>query len=317
MVKKMFWQKTLFHALSMALLASQSRSTFGRAFAIGSSTQTKKAQLLVDNSAQKKNALLHQRQRVGFPTSLSLSSAAIDIPNGGDAADDKKTKNLPIKKLVGGATALTSVALFIINFASLLQAYESSLLTKPLPTKVITGASLAAMGDYLAQVKEKKDNYDVPRAVSFAMFDSCYRMFQHVAIPVIKTLGTGHIFHSILSKIPFSKPTMAFTSAMECTFLYQFLLIPFFYYPIFFTFTGLMQGLSIKETIERAKKNFLPCWKRNLIFWIPMQMVMFGLIVERWQIPFVCVMGILWSLILSATAGKAKTTCVEECVIED
>jgi len=34
-------------------------------------------------------------------------------------------------------------------------------------------------------------------------------------------------------------------------------------------------------------------------------MVMFGLISENWQIPFVCVMGILWSMILSVVAGKA------------
>ena len=66
-----------------------------------------------------------------------------------------------------------------------------------------------------------------------------------------------------------------------------------------------MQGLSVKETIQRAKVSFFPCWKRNLMFWIPVQMVMFGLIVERWQIPFVCVMGIIWSLILSVTAGAA------------
>jgi hypothetical protein len=56
----------------------------------------------------------------------------------------------------------------------------------------------------------------------------------------------------------------------------------------------------------RAKKNFFRCWKRNLIYWIPAQLVMFGLVDEKWQIPFVCVMGIIWSLILSATAGEAK-----------
>ncbi len=67
-----------------------------------------------------------------------------------------------------------------------------------------------------------------------------------------------------------------------------------------------MQGLSLNETIQRAKTSFLPCMKRNLLFWIPCQMVMFGLIEEKWQIPFVSVMGILWSLILSVTAGKAK-----------
>ena len=71
-----------------------------------------------------------------------------------------------------------------------LRAYESSLVTYPLPTKVVTGASLAVMGDYLAQVKDMKGSdddkeYDVPRAVSFGAFDSCYRMFQHVSLQII------------------------------------------------------------------------------------------------------------------------------------
>jgi hypothetical protein len=30
----------------------------------------------------------------------------------------------------------------------------------------------------------------------------------------------------------------------------------------------------------------LPCWKRNLMFWIPIQLLMFELIDEKWQIPF-------------------------------
>jgi hypothetical protein len=40
------------------------------------------------------------------------------------------------------------------------------------------------------------------------------------------------------------------------------------------------------------------------MFWIPTQFVLFGAISEHWQIPFACVMGMLWSAILSLTAGK-------------
>lgn len=246
----------------------------------------------------------------GSSSALNASSDAAATVRGGD--DDESSNSSTTTKAIGSAAvALLSVVLLRSRIShgltSALAAYESSLVTNPLPTKVLTGASLAVLGDWLAQAKERKGTYDVPRAVSFAVFDSCYRMFQHVAIPVIVATGRGKIFLSILSKLPFLKPTVAFTAAMERTFLYQFVLIPFFYYPIFFTFTGAIQGLSVKQTIDRARVTFLPCWKRNLLFWIPTQMVMFGLVAERWQIPFVCVMGILWSLILSVTAGKAKT----------
>ena len=88
--------------------------------------------------------------------------------------------------------------------------------------------------------------------------------------------------------------------------MYQLGVIPLFYYPVFFSFTGIMQGLSIKQSYERAKANFFSCWRTNLKFWIPIQLVMFGLIDEKWQIPFVCVMGLIWSTILSVIAGKAS-----------
>lgn len=191
----------------------------------------------------------------------------------------------------------------------LLEGYKSSLVRHPLRTKVLTGSTLSLVGDRLAQIRESGKGYDVRRAVSFAAFDCCYRMFQHVAIPTIVRLGQGKMMAAFLSLFPFihiGSSSMAFCTAMERTMLYQFGVIPFFYYPVFFSFTGVIQGLSPTETLLRARSNFFMCWKRNLIFWIPAQLVMFGLVDEKWQIPFVCVMGILWSLILSVTAGKAK-----------
>ena len=265
-----------------------------------------------------KDPLLDKSRRhhvINQPAQLSMSAfSSVDncnILSGNEAFQ----KRVVVATTLAGTAAVAGLFLNyqIITQALLtaLRAYEGTLIKNPLRTKVMTGASLAAFGDYLAQMKEMRESnkkYNVPRAFSFAAFDACYRMFQHAAIPFIVMLGQGHVFRHLLSSIPLvimSESSLAFTAAMERTFLYQFFLIPFFYYPIFFTFTGLMQGLNLKETIQRAKKSFLPCWKRNLIFWIPTQMVMFGLISDNWQIPFVCVMGILWSMILSVVAGRA------------
>jgi len=33
---------------------------------------------------------------------------------------------------------------------------------------------------------------------------------------------------------------------------------------------------------------------------------MFGILAEKWQIPFACLMGMLWSMILSKYAGSTK-----------
>lgn len=292
------------HQIVFALLAVTCFD-FGRAFALPATKGP-----LLDKSRRKQH-VINRPVQLSMSTSFSADSSN-NLISGNDEAVKKR---VVVATTLAGSAAVTGLFLNhqIISQALLtaLRAYEGSLVKNPLRTKVLTGATLAAVGDYLAQMKEMKETnkeYNVPRALSFAAFDSCYRLFQHNAIPFIVMIGQGRVFHKLLSSIPLvtmKESSLAFTAAMERTFLYQFVLIPFYYYPIFFTFTGLMQGLNLRETFERAKKSFLPCWKRNLIFWIPTQMVMFGLISENWQIPFVCVMGILWSMILSVVAGKA------------
>jgi len=242
--------------------------------------------------------------------------ASVPLPK---AEQDKPTENIlkqfrsPIStenlfKAIG-ATTLGFLFLKETPFQMILASYKQSLALRPLRTKVLTGSTLSLLGDCLAQRREAKGSYDAQRGLSFAAFDSCYRIFQHIAIPVIVRLGKGDFLALLLSLIPFCNPrqdVVPFFAAMERTLIYQFALIPLFYYPVFFTFTGIMQGLSVAQTVARAKSCFFLCWKNNLIFWIPIQLVMFGLVDEKWQIPFVCLMGIIWSSILSVTAGKAR-----------
>lgn len=195
--------------------------------------------------------------------------------------------------------------------ASLLEQYKGAMVRFPLKTKVATGATLAVLGDALAQTREpQQKGYDPRRAASFAAFDSCYRFFQHNAFPFIISICQGKVLGGLLSAIPGvsvgSTNLKLGLAALERTLVYQLLVIPLLYYPIFFSFTGYLQGLKPDEIVQRAKTSFLPCWKKNLMFWIPTQMVMFGLIDEKWQIPFACVMGMLWSTILSVTAGNAN-----------
>ena len=87
----------------------------------------------------------------------------------------------------------------------------------------------------------------------------------------------------------------------------DFLLVFFPCWLLYFSaFTGFIQGLSFPDSIARMRSQFFPCWKRNLMFWIPTQMFMFGILAEKWQIPFACLMGMLWSMILSKYAGSTK-----------
>ena len=108
--------------------------------------------------------------------------------------------------------------------------YQNSLVNNPLVTKVITGALLAIIGDAMAQATsneaalandQTKAKYDKRRALSFAVFDSCYRVFQHNAFPLVIRLGQGNVVKNLLPK--FFLPAAA---AIEQTALYQFVIVP-------------------------------------------------------------------------------------------
>jgi len=181
--------------------------------------------------------------------------------------------------------------------------YKQLLASNPLPTKMITGATLAVCGDAIAQSKDDND-YDKRRAASFAAFDMAYRAVQHFSFPIIVAACQGQY----LGALPAVGSTFDASQlgAMEQTLASQLGIVPLFYYPVFFSLTGFIQGLSVSGAVNRAKENFVPLMKRNLIFWIPVQFVQFGYIQEDLQIPFLSVCGLAWTFILSVAAGSAK-----------
>jgi hypothetical protein len=234
--------------------------------------------------------------------SVVKRAAAVRVESEGTNTTPSNIRTLLRWPLVGATTILMAGWIPGVN---LITAYTKSMTLYPLPTKMATGALLATVGDALAQLRETKASYDSFRAASFMCFDAAYRVFQHNAFPFI----IGNCQGQFLGRIfPLSSKWTHFLAVTERTLTYQLLVVPLFYYPIFFTFTGFMQGLNWQATLQRGAQLFFPCWKRNLLFWIPTQYFMFGLVATEWQIPFVCVMGILWSTILSVTAGNAKST---------
>jgi hypothetical protein len=196
---------------------------------------------------------------------------------------------------------------------------------------MLTGAALATAGDAIAQGRED-DDYDPSRGASFAAFDSIYRAAQHWLFPIIVELCQGQYLFSSLGAIGAAKLfDLSILTAMERSLASQLIIVPFLYYPVFFTFTGYMQGLTLEEGIERAKQNFIPLMKRNLLFWIPVQYVQFCYIPTDLQIPFLSCAGLAWTFLLSVLAGSAKkysndepdheTYCVigteTECIIPE
>ncbi|KAL7568252.1 hypothetical protein ACA910_022594 [Epithemia clementina (nom. ined.)] len=191
-------------------------------------------------------------------------------------------------------------------------AYTNSLLQHPLLTKMATGGILATAGDAIAQSKDVDQPYDGRRALSFMLFDMAYRALQHAAFPIIVATCQGQYLGPALSSVLqhnsgifSSLPTTEYAAAMEQTLASQLGIVPFLYYPVFFSLTALVQGLSAEGALERAKEKFVPLMKRNLLFWIPVQFVQFGFVEEQLQIPFLSVAGLCWTFILSVAAGSA------------
>jgi hypothetical protein len=193
--------------------------------------------------------------------------------------------------------------------ADLLHAYTDTLKAHPLTTKMMTGGVLATCGDAIAQSFNDEDTYDKRRAASFGMFDVAYRALQHVSFPVIVQQCQGQYASALLGSMGvlnvFSDHT-SLLAAMEQTLASQLGIVPFIYYPVFFALTGVVQGLTSEQAIQRAQENFLPLMKRNLLFWIPVQFVQFGFVPTELQIPFLSVCGLCWTFILSVYAGSTK-----------
>lgn len=185
----------------------------------------------------------------------------------------------------------------------LLGAYKQILATHPLPTKMITGATLAVCGDAIAQSKDPSAEYDSRRASSFAIFDMVYRALQHFAFPIIVATCHGQYLGRWDVMNVFDASQWA---AMEQTLASQLGIVPFLYYPAFFALTGFVQGLSSSSALTRAKENFFPLMQRNLVFWIPVQFIQFGYIQDDLQIPFLSCCGLAWTFILSVAAGSTK-----------
>mmetsp|Transcript_8879 Transcript_8879/g.19932 ORF Transcript_8879/g.19932 Transcript_8879/m.19932 type:complete len:321 (-) Transcript_8879:1276-2238(-) len=205
--------------------------------------------------------------------------------------------------------------------SGIFEKYMSTLGSYPLPTKMMTGAVLASAGDAIAQGREDED-YDVARGASFAAFDMTYRAAQHFVFPIIVELCRGQYLLGTMAAVGATQLfDISSLTAMERSLASQLIVVPFFYYPVFFTFTGFMQGLTFEAGVERAKENFIPLMKRNLLFWIPVQYVQFCYVPTDLQIPFLSVAGLAWTYILSVVAGSAKKysddDCPEESFVRD
>lgn len=217
---------------------------------------------------------------------------------------------------ISSSSTTTATSTDAVSNVNLLTLYKNILAQHPLPTKMITGGTLAVCGDAIAQSRTT-DEYDKRRALSFAGFDCVYRAVQHFSFPVIVQHCQGQYLGALVAATPGIAALIKaldlenvnyYYGAVEQTLASQLGIVPFFYYPVFYTVTAFVQGLDAEGAVQRAKDTFVPLMKRNLLFWIPVQFIQFCYIDESLQIPFLSVAGLMWTFIISLFAGNAKAS---------
>lgn len=119
----------------------------------------------------------------------------------------------------------------------------------------------------------------------------------------------GTVAASLSLDGPLTDPSLL--AAVECTAFNQLLVVPIVYYPLFFGITGAVQGLSPADSARRAHDMFVNLTLRNWAFWIPVQLYQFAFIGSAWHVPFTCIMGLVWNVLLSAVAGSVRTSAHE------
>jgi protein Mpv17 len=240
---------------------------------------------------------LQQAQHVAAPVVVKLQEAVAAAQAG------------PIASQVHDAVLHSTQSIhFSPANSRLLNLYGELLVKHPLETKVGTAAVLATVGDAIAQKSsDASKQYDMTRGASFALFAAMYTgAFQH------------YWFGWENTKLAFTaaelSPTLAMLFASSAAvlptaklILNQFVVVPLLYMPLFFALTGYMAGLTQEESLDRAKQMYAQILSRNYFFWLPAQFVQFAVIAPEWQIPYVCLASLVWTIILSSTSSATAT----------
>jgi hypothetical protein len=159
----------------------------------------------------------------------TFSNGLSEVVAGGDTVS-KRRSLLRLSALV--FFLYVSAPKFAPSLQSLFEVYSQCLVTNPLITKVLTGGVLATLGDALAQAGDSNKPYDSARAASFAAFDSCYRVFQHIAFPVIIGKCQGRVLSSLVSALPgLTVGATPMLAVCERVIAYQMCVVPLLYYP--------------------------------------------------------------------------------------
>ncbi|CEG43834.1 peroxisomal membrane mpv17 pmp22-like protein [Plasmopara halstedii] len=178
--------------------------------------------------------------------------------------------------------------------------YASLLETHPISTKIVTGGTIAGLGDVGCQLFLESDDghakLDIKRTAIFTFLGGV------VISPIL------HVWYRFLgSRLP-GVSTAAITKRLA---LDQLGFAPTFL-PIFLSSVLTLEGHA-EDIPDKLRSDWWPITKTNWVVWVPAQLFNFRFVPGSLQVLFSNVMGLFWNAYLSYMShSKVVKKLVEE-----
>ncbi|KZT24302.1 hypothetical protein NEOLEDRAFT_1094514 [Neolentinus lepideus HHB14362 ss-1] len=177
--------------------------------------------------------------------------------------------------------------------ASLLRAYNTLLIRRPMIAQCGTAAVLFGAGDVLAQqaIEKKGKDHDWIRTARLSFYGGA--LFG----PVITK------WYQFLNKLQFATPTRGIIYKV---WLDQAVLSPVIV-AYFFGSMTLLEGKPLSDAGERLSTAYVPTLIRNWGVFVPAQAINFAVIPPHMRFVFVSVVSLFWNTYLSAVNAQQQS----------
>ncbi|XP_043245760.1 peroxisomal membrane protein 2-like [Amphibalanus amphitrite] len=178
------------------------------------------------------------------------------------------------------------------------RAYLRLLQSSPILTKSVSSAIISALADLSAQTILRNKRFNLSSAGNYALMG------------LVITGPATHHFHRLLDRwLPPTLPAAAFLRLAADRLLFG---------PVFLLVTlyvlNRLEGHCHDSTVFMLKNGFLPMFKANLKFWVPLSYINVNYVSQEYRVLFGNVCAFFWIIIM---ASKRRRAALREAARRD
>ena len=204
---------------------------------------------------------------------------------------------------------------FLASPSALLQTYDAALRVRPRLVKAMTGGSLAFLGDLNAQHLELWSRNQQQRINGSSSEPESFQ-FDHWRSLAFSTMAFGwsgpanHAFYNLLERFMPQAGGGVRTVAAKVV-ASQLLVNPFLYLPTFYLWTGGVLGRSLKETGDKAQREYWSMLKATWAVLGTANVLAFSVVPVPYQATFMAVASFAYQNVLSLLANRRPHNVME------